>query len=425
MKKAFTVSLLLLSAAMLLASDFGLTLDGSTSLPYTPGTQPDWDTQSYKIRTSLWANHAPSRDVSYEFQSSYTYSDSRPFFLELDKVQYTGKFNLPGEESAVLNLKAGRIPFADFSGKVFAHKGDGINLNLSYSGISFSAFAAYTGLLQVPSNSILLTESDTDDSLVDEDLLFTPLANPRIILGLTETVAGIGGGHNLAVSLLYQQDLRKPEDTLRNTMDTFYTGIGMSGPFLGAANVLYNAFGYGNTGWYGYNRIFAYMTGGSLNLLMPKLLSSRLSVEALYSSGDKDHFSFYEGNSVSYSTAFVPITASPAGMVFSAQQTNLAYLSGTFSLKPFSATDWTSLKNTLLQVKGVSFVRSTPGPISSGGVRVDTFGLYLGSEVDLNILIRLVSDFGFSLSGGVFIPSDNMEVVDIQTKASAAFSLSI
>jgi hypothetical protein len=425
MKKALTASLLLLSAAMLFASDFGVTVDGSTSLPYTPGSSPEWDKQSYKIRTSLWANHAPSRNVSYEFQSSYTYSDDRAFFLELDKIQYTGKFNLPGEKSAVLNLKAGRIPFADFTGKVLAHRGDGINLNLNYSGISFSAFAAYTGLLQVPSNSILMTESDTDDSLIDENFLFTPLANPRIILGLTEAVAGIGGGHNLAVSLLYQQDLRRPEDTLRNTMDTFYTGIGISGPFLGSANVLYNAFGYGNAGWYGYNRIFAYMTGGSLNLLMPRLLSSRLSMEVLYSSGDKDHFSFYEGNSVSYSTAFVPITASPAGMVFTAQQTNLAYLSGIFSIKPFSSTDLDSLKNTLLQVKGISFVRSTPGPISSGGIRVDTFGLYLGSEVDLSILIRLVSDLGLSLSGGVFIPSDNMEVIDRQTKANVAFSLSI
>ncbi|MBN2628347.1 MAG: hypothetical protein JXA95_16905 [Spirochaetales bacterium] len=426
MKIAHIIFCSLLFLFPIYSFDFGVTLDGNTSLPLSLGTDVDLASDlSYGGKASFWANGNVNSETSLEFQGSYTYSQTRPFFLELNTLQYGGQFFLSGKTPGILNIKAGRTSFSDFSGKVFSHSGDGISLGLDYPGINISLFGAYAGFLQQPSNSILMTQSDVADSAVDPVPLWGPLGVPRAIEGIALTIPAPIPDHTLLLSGIFQQDFRS-DDRLASggsRMNTYYAGLGMMGPIV--PSLYYSFYGYGNTGSYGSETILAYLAGGGINYFIPTFHSSRLTLDALFSSGDGDHTSFYEGNQSGYSTAFVPITSAPAGTIFTAQQTNLFYISSSYSVKPFSGSPHKGLANFLALAKGTAFFRSTPGAISTGNTDSERDGLYLGTEADLNLVLRPTSDLGLSFGGGIYFPSLNMASQAIQVKASAAFSLSI
>ena len=272
-----------------------------------------------------------------------------------------------------------------------------------------------------------MSKSDIADTAVDPTPLFGPLASSRLIEGLTFSFPELFAQQTLILSGIFQQDLRSTSDltTDGNTITTFYAGFGLMGPLPGVKSMFYNIYGYGNSGWYGSNIILAYLAGCSLNYFIPTFLSSRLALDFMYSSGDADNSDFYEGNTAGYSQMFVPITPAPAGMIFTAQQSNLFYVSGTYSMKPFTGSDIPALVNTLLMLKPTGFFRSTTGAISTGGVQSGATGLYLGTEIDLIIMARFLSDVGFSINGGVFLPSTIMEITAPQIKVSAALSLSM
>ena len=51
------------------------------------------------------------------------------------------------------------------------------------------------------------------------------------------------------------------------------------------------------------------------------------------------------------------------------------------------------------------FFRSTPAPISTGGLDPAGDELYIGTELDASVDFRLFSDVGFSIVAGWFFPS--------------------
>ncbi len=409
------------------AADFGLTTDATSSLPYTSGTDIDWTGLTYTVKSALWANGRLSDELTGEVQGGFTITESRVFLLELDQLQLAGSFILPGSPAGALSFKAGRISFSEFSGKVFVHTGDGISFEYGLPGMSMSAFGAYTGLLQGPSSTILMNNSDVAAQAVTPLPLWGPLSSPRIVEGVSFTFPELFAQQTLILTGIFQQDMRPVDEfvTGDSAINTFYAGFGLMGPIQPVASLFYSIYGYGNTGWYGSNTILSYIAGGGINYLMPKFLSSRFALEFTYSSGDADQSVFYEGNTAGYSNSFIPITPAPAGLVFTAQQTNLFYLSCGYSIKPFSMTGSAALQNTVVLLKGIGFFRSTTGAISTGGVKTGETGLYLGTEADLSIMARFLSDLGFSLSGGVFFPSDIMETTSPQIKATVAVSLSM
>ena len=427
MKKITALLFFLIFAVMAVsAADFGVTVDANYSLPFTAGEAFDINLQIYSVKSALWANGSFNEDMSLELQGSYTLTESRVFFMELDQFQFNGKYYIPGETEGIMNIKMGRLPFSDFSGKVFGHTGDGMSISLGYPSVSATIFGAFTGALQMPSNAIMMTASDVASTAVDPVPFWGPPGVPRIVEGITFTFPEIVGQQNLIISGIFQQDLRWQENLVEggNRLNTYYAGVGFMGPIPGVASLFYSLYGYGNTGSYGENIVLAFLAGTSVNYLIPTFMSSRISLDFLYSSGDADHQNFYEGNTAGYSTAFIPITGAPAGLVFTDQQTNLFYISGSYSLKPFSGGSIEPLRNTLFLLKPTAFFRSTAGPVQAGGVTAGETGLYLGTEIDLSIMARFFSDLGFSINGGVYIPSAIMEITSPQIKASAALSLS-
>ena len=86
-----------------------------------------------------------------EFQGSYTFSDSRVFTLGIDQLQISSKTVVETENEMISMLfKAGRLPFSDFSGKVFSHTGDGMSVDWNLPSMALSVFCAASGLLQQP-----------------------------------------------------------------------------------------------------------------------------------------------------------------------------------------------------------------------------------------------------------------------------------
>ena len=158
---------------------------------------------------------------------------------------------------------------------------------------------------------------------------------------------------------------------------------------------------------------------------MPAFMSSRIALDFVYASGDADHTEFYEGNASDFSTMFVPVTPSPAGMIFTAQQSNIFHVTGSFSLKPFVSSNIAALENTLILLKPIAFFRSTTGPISTANTQADSTDLYLGTEIDLVIMARILSDLGLSIGSGVLIPSAAITDSSPLIKGSVALSLSM
>ncbi len=400
--------------------DFGLTVDASPAMLFNSGqTEVDWSGLSYTIKSAGWANGKINKALSYEFQGSYTFKDSRAFLLELDQLKLQGKYSLDDGGLGNLSFKAGRFSFSDFSTKVFSHTGDGIFIDWALPAVSFSMFTAYTGLIQGPAATIIMSHSDLSAQAVDPVPVWGPFASPRLVEGLRITFPALFAGQTLILSGLFQQDLHTDAQIVSggNRLNTYYAGAGLMGPIPILPSFFYSAYGFWNGGSYGDNQILAYIAGGGLNYLIPAFLSSRVSVEGHYSSGDADYSGFYEGNTSGFSTMYTPVTPIAAGVIFTAQQSNLFYFSALYSMKP--------VKSTMIMLKGTTFFRSTAGPVSTGNTSADSTGLYLGTEANLNVMMRLLSDLGMSAGGNVFFPSSVMLDQSIQFKVTASVSLSL
>ncbi len=430
LKAPFIASLILLlclTAAPGFAADFGLSIDGSGSVEANLGDSEADPATDITAKATAWGNTAIGSAMNLEVAASYKYNTSRPVLIEIDQLQLGGTSQLGG---GFLNYRAGRIQTAEFSGKVFSHTGDGLAADMGLAAVTVSAFAVYAGLLQSPANSIVMTLSDSVDQstgIADPAPAIGPLGSSRLIEGLSLSFPELFLEQTLIVSGVFQQDLRSTDRLTDGggRLHSNYAGLGLSGPLACDSRLFYQIYGYGIFGSVGDDSIIGGMGGGSLNFLMPQFLGSSMSLEVLYSSGDADSESFYEGNTDGSATQFMPITASPAAVVFTPQQSNLVTVSGSWSLRPMAGSSSQGLRNIMLLLKPVAFFRSTTGPISAAGVDSEAASYYLGTEIDLMIMARPLSDLGLSLGGGLFIPSDQMTDSSVLGKISASVSLTL
>jgi len=143
-----------------------------------------------------------------------------------------------------------------------------------------------------------------------------------------------------------------------------------------------------------------------MKLYLEEALYSKIELNLLYSSGDSDYDGFYEGNTAGNSTQFLPISRPSLGLLFSPQVSNIFFAQLSYSIKPFSGTQSPLLRNIQTLLNGTTFFRSTTGSISESGIDPGSGVSYLGTEVDLIINFRPLSDLGFILSNGIFFPNN-------------------
>ena len=394
--------------------DFGATVDNATGLS-TDGS-PEF---SQMDKLSLWFDAALGEWMSLAVQGSYTFSLERYYLFDVDFLEFEGKFPIEMGAS-IFNFAAGRFAFLDFTQNVLDHRLDGVLLGLQLPFMRITAACGFSGLLFNPTSSIIMSKADSTRSQNDNQLL----ASPRLIEIADVIFPELLLRQNLHLSIVLQQDLNPAADlaaagetTLTTAnggrLSTQYWGAGISGAI--APSLYYDAFFYLGTGsvlsyisgTYRYTPIIAFLTGGGVRLYIEEALGSIIELKTIYSAGDADSTTtFREGNTVGDATTFVPISRPNLALVFSPQLGNLFFVELSYSLKPFS---WAEAKvfDTLQNVfKGIVFFRPTTGLISESGINSSSASPYLGTEVDWIINFRPLSDLGFALSLGLFIPDN-------------------
>ncbi len=409
------VLLLALSAGAATAFDFGVTLENATG--FVKDTAPQF---TQRNSAALWFS-GDFGNLSLDAQGSYTFTLDRYYLFTVDVLDFGGEFLFEGDIPVVLSFDTGRFVFSDFTGKLLDHRADGARISVALPWLTVTAQAAFTGLIQVPNSTVILSSSDRADVTAPGTLL----AAPRLIESLTVELPEIVGRQSITLSALLQQDLRSAGRLASGggVVHTQYFGLGFDGPIV--APLYYTTFFYLNTGWTGTGNILAFLTGAELDAYFVEALASRLRAQFIYASGDSDYTSFYEGNTGGLGTAFLPVSAYTPMLIFTPRLSNIFFGRLLYSFKPFIGSESEAAQNIQIEVSAAPFFRSVPGPISEGGTAAGSTSLYLGTEADLVIRARPLSDLGLGLSFGIFFPGTAMTDPTIRMLGRFELSISI
>jgi len=394
------------------AFDWGGDLDNSTTLTFY--SNPFSLDVEQENRLAFWLEADFAAAGSLFAEASYTFALDRYMLFDLDALRYEARL------FSILQLSAGRVEMRDFSGTVLADTLDGLHLAVNLPWSVISVYAGTSALRFLPSTTIVMSEDDAAD--VTQDALLDPgdvarlaaLAPPRVFEGVEALFPELFLRQDLTVSVLLQQDLRTAARLSQGgRLFTEYYGIGLSGPILPA--LYYSLFGYLETG-----RVLSYaagdgasftetliggITGLRLSYYMRSVLSSRLSLEGIFASGDPDYAGYYVGAGSGSTSQFVPISQPTLALLFSPQLRNLVLTDLSYSLKPLAQSRKLWLRELQGELKVAAFLRPTAGPIPAAGLNRSSEALYLGTEIDATANYRPFSDLGLALTFGLFLPN--------------------
>lgn len=365
------------------------------------------------VRTALWLTLEGTSETTgdslwFSAVGSYTYELDDPVYLDLERFQLRSSF--PIFERTVFDMEVGRFPFRDFSAKVLSHPLDGFRIGLRHPAAELR-FGVGTSYLVFPESSrILMSKADLARRL--DPSLFPGI--PRVIAQVEILFPEALLGQNVVLSGIGQQDLHTGSAVIETTdavrdeskggrLNTYYGGLGFSGTIF--PSLYWTGFGHFGGGWvlfhdgafYGFAPILSYLAGGSLRLAVEDPFVLRLEIGATLASGDADHNAFLEGNTAGPSLAFVAVSKTQWGLVFSPALTNIGVAEATVAVQP--------VRNRLsVAVTGYGFARPTTAPISEAGLDPNSTSRYLGSEVDARVDVSVFSDVSLSLQAGVFLP---------------------
>ncbi len=413
------VCMFAIAAPVFALDDVGFTIDNATGYTYD-GTAVF--TQSDKL--SHWLTTGIGERLSFAYQLSYTFSLERYALFEIDLLRFGGTFVRSGTKPVVFRFNTGRFLFSEFSRAVFSHLADGFMVELGLPFAVFSLSAGYTGLVQGPGSTVILSTSDEAGLTVDPVPVLGPLSAPRLFGIVSARFPELFLRQTFDFAFLFQVDLRRTEKIVadRDRVHTQYYGIGFNGPIV--MPLYYDAYFYLNTGQTAKGFVVGVLTGGGLTAYLQKALSSKASVGFMFASGDADHVTLYEGNTSGNSTAFIPVSATSTGFVVSPRLTNVFYPSAKYSIKPLSFIDKPAAQNFLIELKTFPFFRATPGPVSVSGIDDASDALYLGTEFDFTISARPLSDLGLGYSMGFFFPGAAVEEKTVRSMGRFDVSLS-
>ncbi|RKX73674.1 MAG: hypothetical protein DRP87_18445, partial [Spirochaetes bacterium] len=282
-----SIVFLLMGAGLCFGFDFGLTVDNATgvrSVGEVEFTQRD--------KAALWFKGIFG-GFSVDVQGSYTFSLDRYLFFDLDLLRFGGEFLLGGESSFVFRFGAGRFLFRDFSGKVLSHKLDGVKAELGLPFGVITVSGGYAGLTQKPVSGIIISSSDLADR-VDDAVIFGP---SRVVEMVELLLPEVFLRQDIKAALLFQQDLRADAKLTSGggKVHTEYAGLGLSGPVVHP--LYWNGYFYFNLGQSSVEgTILSFLTGGGVDLYLPRVLGSRFWGSFVYAGGDGDAGSVYEGS---------------------------------------------------------------------------------------------------------------------------------
>ena len=423
MKRILICFLLLLSAAAIAgAVDFGGMISNETALVADPAVGVD-----QRNVVSVWFNTGTHNKIVFYIGGSYTFTLERPYLFNLDDFRLQGTFPREGLSPSEFSFQFGRYRTYDFTETVLDHTLDGFTLGFTFPWVTLDVAAGFTGLVLKPVSTVTMTKID----YAEQDIAGV-IAGPKRLMGKVEArFPNLFGRQQLNFSFIFQEDLRflfentetpaarqlvqEGETTFSanrgGLLDSQYMLLGMSGPII--TNLYYNVYGGITTGRtlsyisgvYDYATILGFLAAAEIRYYNEEFLYTRASLEFVFSSGDGDSQSYVEGNTAGLATTFMPITPSATGLAFSPDLGNLFYPKLTFSMKPLSSLGNTALRTFQTKLDVYAFFRPTGTPISESGLDPSSTALYLGTEIDAILRMRLFSDLGVELSFGFFLPS--------------------
>ena len=452
-----------LTATALYSFDFGLTIDNSSAVTTTDGTE-EISGFVQADRLSLWMQIPLGEYWKFHFRGfgGFTYQDAFYYLADLERFELSGRVPADLAGASLFTMRLGRFRLGDFSNKVVSHIVDGLSFGATYPEAIIKFAAGYTAFILAPSSQIALSKADVEatrtslEQAINEGQFF---GSPRALAALTIQFPELLLRQDITLSLLAQEDLRplivtegitlleegetdlQPE--LGGPVDTQYAGIGISGPivpplyhtitfYLGTGRMLaYLSDKNSPTGnSYQFTPVLGFMASGGLRFFVQSFLFSRIALDVVFASGDADADGLVEGNREGNYDGFVPITGNIGTLSFAPKLSNIMSVSASYSLKPFSFLSGSILARLQSSISVSLLFKPSAGPTSEGGLDptlTDDFS-YLGSEFDATLNFRPMSDLGLGLRVGMFLPngevfdSDNQEP---QIKGSLELSFSM
>lgn len=385
-------------------TDWGVTLDAASSVR-TAG-HLDTDTWGRSVRGSVWGRRytrlgeESSLDISA--QGSYLWSRSL-VFVTLDQGRVRARFPGTVTTDSVLDIRAGRFFFQDFTGQIFSHTADGVSAELGFATTTIHTSVAYTGLQINPTSRVRMTPDDVREEESD-----TGTFGPARMVAITgASFSDLPGRLRLDISLAGQIDGRDPEAG-EATVNSGYILVGLGGPLVrNVYHDLHAAYTAGNVSVKG-GKDSSYtgvMAGGRLRLFVPNVWNMRISARGAYAGpgfGDPEN------------DTFIPISRQSASAVIPLPLQNLILGELDWSVRP--------LRHVQLRAAGRVFLLATDeqplsihegfapdpagaitGPIGAPfGTKPE--GTTIGYEVEGGFTYRMRSDLGIGVSTALFIP---------------------
>ena len=285
---------------------------------------------------------------------------------------------------------------------MISHSGDGILVGSRLGGTTLDVQAIYTGYVNENTSSL---NTSVNDLSADHQENFT---SPRMIEKLTWSLPGIYR-QNLSLSVLAQQDLHQKDDMVDGSekMHSQFLELVLKG-FLSPA-VPYRVSAAGETGHYGDASLWAGIARLETGFF-PVQNRSGVGLDVMYSSGDSwdrgDYYASGAGDDDDTLHQYIPISSvSGPGYVEVFELGNITTL-GVFYLMNLK-------ENFSAELRGTTFLRTTPGPVSSTLVLDDgEDSPFIGQEGLLSFSVRPVSDVSLGIKAGVFYMGDTITIAE-------------
>lgn len=343
----------------------------------------------------------------------------------LDSLNFSGFYGLNRDILKGSSFTLGRFYFNDSLGGIASLPLDGFKTSFLFETFDISIASGYTGLLLGLSNPITLSFND----MTRKPNFSQYLGSQRLIGEFKISAPDVFQNQKLDFNILFQKDfwefftdvneIGSNDASTGNggIIDTVYFGAKLSGNI--GTYFSYSLNSYLSSGQvtsfvrgeYIKSPILAGLVGANVQGYFPQALRSRLNFNFKYASGDSDYNNFFEGNTESYAGYFMPITTNQREMlIFNPIVSNITSFKLAYSFKPlYDLEDIHHLvKNFTLQFIVKSFVKSSKGPLLVDGIDADSDSVYVGTEMNFDVLLLSLSDFNLGFQLGSFIPGKDL-----------------
>ncbi|MDA3812519.1 MAG: hypothetical protein PF518_19550 [Spirochaetaceae bacterium] len=419
MKRKITIilSIIFISTVPLFSVgfDWGGALQNTTDFKYSEAENLWSPTQVDSLSLWMELNVSPLFNMKASGGYRFMYSDET-----VSHIPEFGAFYAYGGNKQI-SYKAGRFAMKDNNNRLFSTIFDGASFGYKNELFKISSGVGFTGLVFSDNSSVTMTSLDYQ--AVEDNAL---LASPRLFEYAETSLFILPGDGQLNIALLAQQDMRASSSlsSQEGLLHTFYLNVGVKGR-LGSL-FFYNLYGTGELGTYNMSAddrqllLIAGAGGLRIDLPLPLPLKPLISVDLYISSGDDwgrtDHNGSFIEAEKEYLYQYTPFTLQNKGYVYSVGTGNLMYGDVNISITPASFLSVT--------LGSLTMFRPVDGPVATIPVTEGDSGAFLGEELTLAVNLRPLSDLGFQIKGGMFIPNSPVVSDGMQYKISAFMSLS-